>query len=103
MEKKRNRKTLAVKVSEEFYNEVVKYAHENYMNVSSLLRKALLDAFELEENNTAAAHKDEEQAAARTQQIRRIRDDNFTNTTLDYGSFKCSNLVICILEYWGSY
>ena len=57
MKEKRIRKTLAVKVSEDFYNEVVKYAHENYMNVSSLLRKALLDAYGLEETTTAAEPK----------------------------------------------
>ena len=60
MKEKRIRKTLAVKVSEDFYNEVVKFAHENYMNVSSLLRKALLDAYGLEETTTAAEPKSNE-------------------------------------------
>ena len=60
MKEKKIRKTLAVKVSEDFYNEVVKYAHENYMNVSSLLRKALLDAFGLEETTTAAEPRSDE-------------------------------------------
>lgn len=49
MKMKENRKTLSLKVSEEFYNEVVRFAHENYMNISSLLRKALYEAYGLEE------------------------------------------------------
>lgn len=48
------RKTLCVKVSEDFYNKVVDYSFEHHMNISTLLRKALYDAYGLEETNTAA-------------------------------------------------
>lgn len=60
MKEKKVRKTLAVKVSEDFYDEVVKFAHENYMNVSTLLRKALFEAYGLAESTTAASHRSNE-------------------------------------------
>lgn len=53
MKEKKIRKTLCVKVSEDFYNEVVSFAFDNHMNLSNLIRKALFEAYGLEENSDA--------------------------------------------------
>jgi hypothetical protein len=44
------RKTLGIKISEEFYNEVVDYAHENYMNITTLIKRALNETYGLVES-----------------------------------------------------
>lgn len=49
MEYKKFRKSLGIKVSEEFYNEVVKYAHEHYMSITILIKRALYETYGLRE------------------------------------------------------
>jgi len=49
MENRTPRKTLGIKISLEFYNEVVKYAHEHYMNITTLIKRALYETYGLEE------------------------------------------------------
>lgn len=51
MKNEKFRKTLGMKISEEFYNEIVKYAHEHYMNITTLLKKALYEAYGLKEKD----------------------------------------------------
>ena len=46
---KEQRKTISVKVSPEFAEVVRDYAFEHRMNISELLRKALKEAYDLEE------------------------------------------------------
>ncbi len=51
MKEKKVRKTLCVKVSEDFYNEVLNCAYDNHLNLSNLIRKALFEAYGLEEKS----------------------------------------------------
>lgn len=44
------RKSLGIKVSEEFYNEVVKYAHDHYMSITILIKRALYETYGLRED-----------------------------------------------------
>lgn len=52
------RKTLGIKTTEDFYNEVVNYAHENYMSITTLIKRALYETYGLEEANKAAGRKE---------------------------------------------
>lgn len=50
MKENKPRKTLGIKISEDFYNEVVGYAREHYMNITTLIKRALYETYGLAEN-----------------------------------------------------
>lgn len=58
MEYKKFRKSLGLRTSEEFYNEVVEYAKAHYMSITTLIKRALYETYGLKEEDWGMPSKD---------------------------------------------